>query len=98
MWGGDPTIWHSDPLQRIEDGVPQDMLHEAAAEIERLRGLIAELLPFMVNDVMNGMKMGPAPLGHVDDCQDCLWYESSLGWSKRLNQGEFDEFGIHLTD
>lgn len=36
MWGGDPATWHSDPIRRIADGVPQEMLHEAADEIERL--------------------------------------------------------------
>lgn len=69
---------------------------EALHEIERLRGLVAELLPFMVSDATQGRALGPAPVGHADDCDDCLWYESSLKWWKRISQGEFDDFEINI--
>lgn len=58
MWGGDPTTWHSDPLQRIEDGVPQDMLHEAAAEIERLRAICNKAQDFINHDKNCAYLMG----------------------------------------
>ena len=60
------------------------------AEIHRLQSLVAELLPFMANDVRQAMSMGPAPVGHVDDCEDCVWYRESLVRKQRIEDGEFD--------
>lgn len=70
---------------------------DAIREIERLQNLVAELLPFMVSDVLQGLKIGPAPLDHNDDCDDCIWYESSRKWAKRISEGEFDDLDVVLT-
>lgn len=69
---------------------------EAAAEIERLRSLLSEILPYMLNDMEQGLNMGPAPEDHVEDapCPDCQWYEDATLWKKRINAGEFKGFDI----
>jgi hypothetical protein len=57
----------------------------AADEIERLRNLVDDLLPFAINDVQQGLQVGAAEEGHSDQCDDCAWYEASLEWQKRID-------------
>jgi hypothetical protein len=56
---------------------------DAMAEIERLRNLVDDLIPFAINDVEQGLRV--AEEGHSDQCDDCMWYESSLEWKKRID-------------
>jgi hypothetical protein len=57
-------------------------------EIKRLRGIIDELIPYLIIDVRSGITLGEPPLGHDDDCSDCDWYRESLAWKQRLKSGE----------
>jgi hypothetical protein len=65
---------------------------EAADEIERLRGLIAELLPFARADAESGAAVIHWPGGHNCEplCDDCQWHEDSLLLLERIRSGEFD--------
>lgn len=70
-------------------------LHRAADEIERLRSLISELLPYMLNDMEQGLQLGPAE-DHIEDtqCPDCQWFEDATLWKNRVNGGEFKDYNI----
>ena len=71
---------------------------EAASEIEKLRSLVSELLPFMLNDMEQGLVIGEPPFekDHCKDkdvlCPDCQWFEQSIFWKNRVDAGEFKEF------
>lgn len=65
-------------------------MHEAADEIERLRGIIEELFPYLLSDVNSALEMGSPPSDHEDDgCPDCEWYKLAKAWVERINSGEF---------
>lgn len=66
-------------------------LTQAADEIERLRCIVLELMPFMVEHVVDGVRLGPAPCDDKDGCRDCRWFDESLEWQERINSGEFDD-------
>lgn len=65
----------------------------AADEIERLRKLVSELLPFMINDMEEGLALGYSE-EHKEDvpCPDCQWYKNSILWKQRLDSGEFIQY------
>ncbi len=67
---------------------------EAADEIEKLRSLIKEILPYMLNDMEQGFSLGPPSEDHIEDtqCPDCQWYEDSMIWKNRLDAGEFKDY------
>lgn len=93
-------ILDQDIVTRLQDQANAPALAwltEAADEIERLRALVSELLPFMTIDVLSGVKLGPAPASHSDECDDCLWYEISKKWEKRIHSGEFDKYVPNLS-
>ncbi len=63
---------------------------DAADEIERLRGIIEELFPYLLSDVNSALEMGSPPSDHEDDgCPDCEWYKLAKAWVERINSGEF---------
>jgi len=68
----------------------KDQGNDAANEIERLKGLVVDLLPFMEEDVRLALKVVPPVYdGHdKDDCVDCRWYERALVWKERMDAGE----------
>lgn len=64
----------------------------AADEIDRLRGLVVELRPYLESDVRSGLMCEPGLTHtHDDDCEDCAWYAESVAWKARLDAGELDE-------
>lgn len=69
---------------------------EAAEEIQNLRSLVNELLPYMLNDMTQGLAIGPSD--HCKDaqapCTDCQWYEDASLWKKRLDAGEFKGYSL----
>jgi hypothetical protein len=71
-------------------------LSEALREIERLRGLVAELLPYALNDAEQGILIGPPPESNEycqkcsQTCEDCIWYKESVILMKRIESGEFN--------
>ena len=69
--------------------------HMAADEIERLKALIAELLPFAYADANLGITVNPNDAGCEEGCEDCEWYEKSVDFVRRVENGEFDEFKPH---
>lgn len=70
-------------------------LPEALREIERLRGLVAELLPHALNDAVQGVSIGPPPEGndfcqHCErTCMDCEWYDQSIAFMERYDNGYY---------
>ena len=70
-------------------------LSDVANEIERLRGLVAELLPAALNDAVQGVSIGPPPEGndfcqHCEQtCMDCEWYDQSIAFMERYDNGYY---------
>ena len=68
----------------------------AAEEIQNLRSLVNELLPYMLNDMTQGLAIGPSD--HCKDvqgpCRDCQWYEDASFWKKRWDAGEFKNYSL----
>jgi hypothetical protein len=63
------------------------------SELGHLRHLVAELLPFMLNDIEQGLSIGDPPDSHPQDqCPDCDWYDQSQRWHQRITAGEFDQW------
>ena len=79
-------------------------LQDAKAEIERLRALVKELLPFMLEDVVQGMALGKPPFdpNHCDNtpykCPDCIWFLGSKKWKARIDSGEFSQYEYRRTE
>lgn len=91
--GGARCGWGTDFARcpTLDDCPECDCAREAADEIERLRGQVAELLPFALQDAKSGASMGAAPLNHECGplCDDCQWYDESLLLLNRINSDEF---------
>lgn len=70
--------------------------HVAADEIERLYRLVGELLPFMMADSQDGVRVGARSDSDTcePDCADCVWYEKSVVWQERINAGEFVDWSV----
>lgn len=73
---------------------------EAAEEIKNLRSLVNELLPYMLNDMTQGLLLGEPPFekDHCKDaqapCPDCQWFEDASLWKKRWDAGEFKDYSL----
>ena len=71
-------------------------LPEALREIERLRGLVTELLPAALNDAEQGVSIGPPPEGNDfcqqcdQTCDDCDWHNQSVAFMDRYNKGYYN--------
>lgn len=72
-------------------------IDELQNEINRLQALIDEMFPVFALDVYYGVKQGTPPLDHIEDkpCDDCIWYEQSVVWEKRINNGELGEKALN---
>lgn len=70
-------------------------LPEALREIERLRVLVAELLPVALNDAEQGVSIGLPPEGNEfcdqcdQTCDDCTWYNQSIIFFDKYNSGYY---------
>lgn len=68
---------------------------EALREIERLRGLVAELLPAALNDAKQGVSIGPPPERNDfcqqcdQTCDDCIWYNQGTIFFDKYNSGYY---------
>ena len=69
------------------------MSNNPDVEIARLKSLVSELLPYMLNDMEQGLALGPVKY-HTEDtqCPDCQWYQESILWKERLDAGEFKDY------
>lgn len=65
-------------------------------QIDQVAGLVGELVPFLLDDVRDGLALGAPPAGHTcpghTTCGDCAWYERSLAWKARIDAGELSEW------
>jgi hypothetical protein len=71
-----------------------------AANLEntRLRALLCEIWPLLLDDVRQGLALGAPPADHPgDDCPDCVWYRNSLAWQTRIDAGEFTELELDAS-
>lgn len=81
-----------------QDSSITDDLNASAYEIEKLRSLISELLPYMLNDMEQGLHLGQPPFeqDHCKDkdilCGDCQWFEDATLWKNRVDAGEFKDY------
>ena len=67
----------------------------ASIENARLRALLCEIWPLLLDDVRQGLELGAPPVDHPgDDCPDCVWYRNSLAWQTRIDTGEFAALGL----
>lgn len=68
-------------------------------DINYLKRLVTELLPFMLIDVKSGLRLKPKESDlkcfacRDNTCIDCQWYYQSLSWKSRIDAGEFNQFG-----
>lgn len=70
---------------------PGETMRFAAYILGALRDHVDELFPYMLNDVQQGLRIGPPPEGHDNDnCPDCQWYDKSVNLLGRISQGEFN--------
>ena len=69
---------------------------EAADEIARLRDLVAELVPYLIQDIRSGLWVCQKHEGDQGDCEDCKWYEESLAWQRRIESGELGDVTFDL--
>ena len=67
---------------------------EAADQIERLRDLGAELIPYMLQDVRLGLELGTPPEECCEDCSDCDWYAEAMFWKRRIESGELGDLTL----
>ena len=73
-------------------------LRDSHEQIEKLRSLISELLPYMLNDMEQGLTLGQPPFeqDHCKDkdtpCPDCQWFEDATLWKNRVDAGEFKDY------
>ena len=81
---------------REAHGEPDWSIYNHAEEIQNLRSLVNELLPYMLNDMTQGLAIGPSD--HCKDaqapCRDCQWYEDASLWKKRWDAGEFKDYSL----
>lgn len=67
-------------------------LHPLDVEVTRLRSILEEVAPFVISDVLSGLRLGPPPSSHItDSCDDCMWYAESLSWASRILNGDLGE-------
>lgn len=70
----------------------------ASGEVEHLKTLVKELLPFMFEDVRQGLMLGEAPFDQShcveteEKCPDCTWFNTSVKWRERIERGEFQPY------
>lgn len=70
----------------------QNLITEAANEIQRLHLLTAQLLPFMLNDMEDGLRIGPYDHEEEEPCGDCIWFKEASYWKKRVDAGDFKDY------
>ncbi len=72
------------------------LLLENGGDVSKLKKLVSELIPFMLEDVKQGLSIGVKPSDseccsdQSEMCDDCQWYLQSEAWWKRVESGEFD--------
>ena len=77
-----------------------NLMTKAADEIERLHSLVSELLPYMLNDMEQGLALSQPPfdVNHCKNslvpCPDCTWFQDATLWKKRVDAGEFKDYNI----
>jgi hypothetical protein len=68
-----------------------ELIDSAIKIIETLKQHCEEMFPYFVQDVRQGLSIGPPPEGHDNDfCPDCQWYKTSIDAHARITGGEFD--------
>lgn len=83
---------NDDILIRLQETDYEPVCKEALVEIERLRSLVKELLPYMMLDMDQGLITGRPPEDNSHNWWHSEWYKESLAWKERIDSGEFDEF------
>lgn len=63
-------------------------------DLDKYIKLIKEFYPYIKQEVVQAIEMGPAPEDHKCDstCQDCEWYNWGVSFQQRIDKGEFDEY------
>ena len=63
-----------------------------AKEIEEIKQLATEMVPFIIDFIHFGERIGPPPPGeHDDDCDDCRMYAAAQVWKWRFESGEIEQ-------
>lgn len=92
------SAWNYHECGCVEAHWSEMYIDAAADEIEKLRSLIKEIIPYMLNDMEQGLTLGQPPfdVDHCKDkpfpCPDCQWFEDASIWKQRLNSGEFKDY------
>jgi hypothetical protein len=69
--------------------VTGDNLRRLRADNDRLRAIVAELVPYLEAEVTHALALGAPPEDHDDACGDCDWYRWGVEMRRRLDDGEF---------
>lgn len=70
----------------------QKLTTEAADEIQKLTLLVKQLIPFMLNDMEEGLHLGFSHHEEEEPCGDCVWFKEASYWKRRLDAGHFKDF------
>ena len=59
--------------------------------MQEIKELAAEMVPFIIDFIRFGDRIGPPPPGaHEDDCDDCRIYAAAAVWRSRFDSGEIE--------
>lgn len=63
-------------------------------DLDKYIKLIKEFYPYIKQEVIQAIEMGPAPEDHKCEptCDDCEWYNWGVSFQQRIDKGEFNEF------
>jgi hypothetical protein len=75
-----------------EDRMPAGLVQTVIEEIERLENQISKMVPAFLEDIDQGISLGPVTDDHPeDDCEDCQWYNQSVIFASMVESGKFGE-------
>lgn len=71
-----------------------DQKQALIAEVEHLRKLVAEIVPYLITEVKVGLSIGPFSDCPDQECEDCRWYAECCVWAERINAGELGPYRV----
>ncbi len=77
-------------------GSQQEQIRNLKADLDEMTSHVEELLPFLKDEVEEGLKFGLSDDYHPDDgCAQCLTYRWALIMDRRISNNEFTPNSSH---